>query len=197
MSYYRNNISNAYVAKIAANTFYHAGLVTNIYQGNISYPFDEVRRLTLIAGIRQDKFTVKAARVDSSTGIIIVPDDIGLTQKDRTDYNIMGRVEYVHDNTLNPTTNIWEGLRWKTYLDFAFPGAKGKFIPNQELFNFGIDARHYLPIYRHCIWAVRFAADVSWGSRKVVYYLGGADGDLLLNSDKFNQNNKPAADNIA
>lgn len=192
LSYYRSNVTNAYLYElIPIGGFYNANLVTNIYQGNISYPFDEVRRITLTAGIRRDKITLKPSRIDQNG----LPNEVGLFVPDSVSYNVMGRVEYVHDNTLNPTTNIWEGLRWKAYLDYAFPGADKKFVPNQELFNFGIDARHYLPIYRHCIWAVRFAADISWGSRKVIYYLGGADGDLLLNSDKFNQNNTPAPDN--
>ncbi|HEX7847692.1 MAG TPA: hypothetical protein VF476_17955, partial [Chitinophagaceae bacterium] len=43
------------------------------------------------------------------------------------------------------------------------------------LFNVGFDARHYLPIYRNMIWAVRAAGDFSWGDQKVVYYLGGVD----------------------
>jgi hypothetical protein len=62
----------------------------------------------------------------------------------------------------------------------------GKFI-----FNAGFDARHYLPIYRNIIWAVRAGGDFSWGDQKVIYYLGGVDNWL---SPKFNDANKPAAD---
>jgi outer membrane protein assembly factor BamA len=52
-----------------------------------------------------------------------------------------------------------------------------------------VDVRHYLPIYRNVIWAVRGALDVSWGSQKVVYYLGGVDGWL-----KFGGNEKRDGD---
>jgi hypothetical protein len=52
-----------------------------------------------------------------------------------------------------------------------------------------VDVRHYLPIYRNIIWAVRGAADFSWGSQKVVYYLGGVDGWLKFgNNEKQNEN---------
>ena len=63
---------------------------------------------------------------------------------------------------------------------------EGKF-----LFNAGFDARHYLPIYRNVIWAVRGAGDFSWGNQKVIYYLGGVDNWL---SPKFNNGNTPDPD---
>jgi len=59
---------------------------------------------------------------------------------------------------------------------------------NPYTFNFGGDGRYYLPIYRNCIWAVRAAFDLSWGSEKIIYYLGGVDNDLF---PKFNDANTP------
>ncbi len=188
-NYYRSNKTNAYTyLVIPGNGIYNANLVTNIYQGNVSYPFDEVRSLRVNMGIRRDKITLKPANLNAFGA----PDVIGLIVRDSTSYNVMGRIEYVHDNTINPTMNIWEGLRWKAYMEFIFPGADKKIVPGQETFNFGFDARHYLPIYRNCIWAVRAAADVSWGNRKIIYYLGGVDGWI---SPQFNNNNPPGNDN--
>ncbi len=54
------------------------------------------------------------------------------------------------------------------------------------LFNVGFDARHYLPVYRNLIWAVRAAGDFSFGDQKVVYYLGGVDNWF---GPKFNDAN--------
>ena len=188
LSYYRSNLTNAYqFLVIPGGGVYNADLVTNIYQGNVSYPFDEVRSLRVTMGIRRDRLTLKPSNLNNFGA----PDVLGLWIRDSTSYNVMGRIEYVHDNTINPTMNIWEGLRWKTYMEFIFPGADKKLVPNQETFNFGFDARHYLPIYRNCIWAVRVAADVSWGSKKLIYYLGGVDGWI---SPQFNNNNPPAQD---
>jgi hypothetical protein len=112
-------------------------------------------------------------------------------------------MEYVHDNTLNPTQNIWHGLRWKTYVDWFTQINNTRTTDGRFLFNAGFDARHYLPIYRNVIWAVRGAADFSWGSQKVVYYLGGVDGWLKLGNNQktddegrvsyryFNEANRP------
>jgi hypothetical protein len=58
-------------------------------------------------------------------------------------------------------------------------------------FNFGFDARKYVPIYRNFIWAGRAAADISWGDRKLIYYLGGVDGWI---SPQFNDLNRPDPD---
>ncbi|MFY7964028.1 MAG: hypothetical protein ACOVO1_03970 [Chitinophagaceae bacterium] len=191
VSYYRSNLTNAYQYRVTpGDGVFNADLKTNIYQGNISYPFDEARSLRITAGIRSDRITLKPSNLNLGGA----PDPIGLFISDSVAYNIMGRFEFVHDNTITPAMNIWEGLRWKAYMDFVFPGADKKFVPFQETFNFGVDIRKYTPIYRNCIWALRVAADFSWGSKKIIYYLGGVDGDLLLNDSKFNTNNRPASD---
>jgi outer membrane protein assembly factor BamA len=93
----------------------------------------------------------------------------------------------VHDNTINPSQNIWNGLRYKVYLDVNKPVVGSG---TNVTYNFGFDARHYLKIYRNFIWATRAAADFSWGNQKIIYYLGGVDGWF---SPKFN-NNPPAQD---
>ncbi len=190
-SYYRSNQTNPYQFLVLPfNGVYNADLVTNIYQGNISYPFDEARSLKVNMGIRRDRLTLKP----SNLRVFGLPDSVGLFIRDSTSYNVLGKIEYVHDNTITPAMNIWEGLRWKAYMEFTLPGADKTFIKGETTFNFGFDARHYLPIYRNCIWAVRAAADFSWGNRKIIYYLGGVDGDLFLNENKFNSKNRPAAD---
>jgi hypothetical protein len=100
------------------------------------------------------------------------------------------RLEYVHDNTINPTLNIWNGFRYKVYTDInsRLVNAEntGKFM-----FNIGTDVRYYYPIYRNFIWAGRGAADFSFGSQKLIYYLGGVEGWL---SPKFNDAITPAPD---
>jgi outer membrane protein assembly factor BamA len=103
----------------------------------------------------------------------------------------VGRFEYVHDNTINPTQNIWVGTRYKVYFDVNMPGNKTLANPKAKpTFNFGFDGRHYHKIYRNFIWAGRVAADFSWGGSKLIYYLGGVDGWI---SPQFN-NNPPAPD---
>jgi hypothetical protein len=98
--------------------------------------------------------------------------------------------------------NIWHGLRWKAYFDLFSQLNAPNNIDGKFLFNAGFDARHYLPIYRNLIWAVRAAGDFSWGSQKVVYYLGGVDGWLMFRENRkdaggyryFEEGNRPDGD---
>jgi hypothetical protein len=96
--------------------------------------------------------------------------------------------EYVYDNTVNPTTNIWNGLRYKVFFDWFNQLSNIGTQDGRSLFNVGFDARHYYPIYRNLIWAMRVAGDFSWGKQKVIYYLGGVDNWF---SPKFFDANKP------
>jgi hypothetical protein len=185
VSYYRSNNSR-YVLPVTGVDVFNATLVSNVYQANMSYPIDEVKSIRVTGNIRRDRLSVKPISANSGNG-----NPIGLLIPELDLYNVQGKIEYVHDNTLSPAMNIWEGMRFKVYADIIAPGADKKFVPNQETFNIGVDFRHYLPIYRNCIWAVRGAADFSWGSRKIIYYLGGVDGWI---GPRFNDRNTPAAD---
>lgn len=185
LTYFRT-INNSGVNLVGANfdQNYNAQFNTNIYQFNGSYPLNEVKSLRAIIGYRRDRITVKPFNLTQGQ-----PDQIGLKQPDKLTQYALGRLEYVHDNTINPTQNIWHGLRYKIYMDINMPINDS--INAGYTYNFGFDARHYLPIYRNFIWAVRAAADFSWGTRKLIYYLGGVDGWL---GPKFNRANRPDPD---
>jgi hypothetical protein len=154
-------------------------LISNYYLGRVKYALDKVRSLRATIGPRFDRVV---AATDPNLGIASLeyPDD----------RQVFGQasIEYVHDNTLNPATNIWWGLRYKVFFDYFARLDKGGSAFGRNMFNFGFDARHYLPIYRNVIWAVRAAGDFSLGDNKVVYYLGGVDGWL-----KFAGNQKTDA----
>ena len=102
VTYYRSNVSNFY------NTSYDNMLYTNLYQFNVSYPFDEVRSLRATVGLRSDRGVLRP--YDNNSGF---PDPNALAYKDTLTQYIVSHFEYVHDNTLNPTQNIWDGLRYK------------------------------------------------------------------------------------
>jgi hypothetical protein len=151
----------------------------NYYLVNLKYPFDKVRSIRATIGPRFDRLVFQSR---------------GRTSLELEDFKTTyGQVslEYVYDNTLNPALNIWYGLRYKVYWDWFTQLSKIRSTEGKFLFNAGVDARHYLPLYRNIIWAVRGAADFSWGSQKVVYYLGGVDNWL---SPRFNDNNPPDND---
>ncbi|MDE3234986.1 MAG: hypothetical protein KGO81_03450 [Bacteroidota bacterium] len=171
-TYYRSTVSNFFPAGGYDNMLY-----TNLYQANFSYPFDEIRSLRATIGYRTDR------------GVIKSQDPLSLQTPDTLSKYFVGRIEYVYDNTLNPAQNIWNGLRWKVYMDFSKPASAGS--GNNITYDLGFDTRNYVKIYRNFIWATRAAGDFSWGTQKIIYYLGGTDGWI---SPKFNDINRPAPD---
>jgi hypothetical protein len=116
----------------------------------------------------------------------------------------IAHIEYVHDDAVTPAMNIWNGLRFKVFFDLnariqAQKRTGEKSGDHPTIMNFGFDARHYLPIYRNIIWAVRAAGDFSWGNQKFIYYLGGVDNWLMFGNNikddgstrYFNIGNRP------
>jgi hypothetical protein len=166
-------------------------LISNLYQTSLVYPFDEVRSLRLNLGVRRDRVVLYA--FDQST----------LTDGQYKTLYGLAHLEYVYDNTLNPAQNIWDGSRYKIYMDFNRQLNSTTAAIGKNIFNAGFDARTYYPIYRNFIWAGRVAADFSWGDQKLIYYLGGVDNWLMFGDNVkkdgtpkyFNPNNKPDPDN--
>lgn len=164
-TYYRNDQPSAEEVK-GINLLFRGRRITNLYQADLRYPFDRVKSLRTSLGVRRDKIIYKA----------LSPISLPLPDSNRT-YGIM-RLEYVYDNTVNPTLNIWNGLRYKFYVDLNTQISKQTSQSDRSTFNVGFDARYYYPIYRNFIWAGRVAGDFSFGERKMIYYLGGSDGWL-------------------
>ncbi|UAY51673.1 ShlB/FhaC/HecB family protein [Ferruginibacter albus] len=177
-NYYRK--SEGGYAAIIGNLQYNAKVYTNIYTLNASYPFDVSRSIRFSTALRSDN-------------IVLIPaDSISLLVPNQRNNYWLNHLEYVHDNVLNPALNIWNGLRYKVYIDWNTRLNTIKEIGGQNLgkglFNWGFDARYYYPIYRNFIWAGRVAGDFSWGGQKTVFYLGGTDGWF---NPEFNSSNKP------
>ena len=190
--YYRETQTGNYSDTSLASAYpYDAKAYTNLWQAIIKYPFDKVRSLRLSLGYRTDKVII---RPDVNGFPPLSPiDSIALVAKPKAKqtYGLV-HLEYVYDNTLLKATNIWNGLRYKAYMDWNTQLNSGAGAgPGKYMYNFGFDARNYIPIYRNFIWAVRVAGDFSWGSNKVVYYLGGTDGWLF---PKAYSNPQPAPD---
>jgi outer membrane protein assembly factor BamA len=140
-------------------------------------------------GYRTETIQLKNLFVDGNPPIV---DPVLFALRDQQSGFLQARIEYVHDNTINPTQNIWEGLRFKIYGDFNTQIA-GKADPNAQtnVYVLGFDARHYYPIYRNLTWAVRVAGDFSFGDNKFLYVLGGSDGWI---SPSIEAGNDPAPD---
>jgi len=182
LTYYRSNVSNYNGFFTGDKALYDNMLYTNIYQANISYPFSETNSFRVIAGIRTDRGTLRPNLY------IGLPDINALPVPDSVSSTLLSRMEFVHDNTINPAQNIWNGFRWKIYAAYNIPLSKGSALKGMNTIMVGVDARHYYKIYRNFIWATRVAADFSFGDAKMIYYLGGADGWI---NPKFNYANSP------
>ena len=196
LTYYRNTVLNPPLYDDSA--FFNVRQYTNMYQVSVTYPFNRIKSLRFNVAYRSDKY-VKLANE-------FFPDQ-SLRGKDERQTYALAHIEYVHDDAISPATNIWFGLRWKAYMDFnariAKTNPKGTTGGDHPTtFNFGFDARHYLPIYRNIIWAVRAAGDFSWGNEKFIYFLGGVDNWLMFGNNLrddgtyryFNPTNKPDPD---
>lgn len=185
-TYYRSNKTNFQGFLQDKYSIYDNVLLTNLYQFNFAYPFNEVKSFRATVGIRTDRGVIKP--VGSQFADFLLFDSSILRLPDTTASTLITRFEYVHDNSINPSENIWNGLRWKVYTDFNMPVSKNSALKGKTTFNIGYDARYYYKIYRNFIWAVRAAGDFSFGDAKLLYYLGGSDAWV---SPKFIDYNRP------
>ncbi|MDH7461982.1 hypothetical protein QEG73_11865 [Chitinophagaceae bacterium 26-R-25] len=166
----RIDYSVIYYRKTDVGTDYTGHILkqyTNLFQGIMKYPFNRIKSVRFSFGVRSDKYVYKGMFEDPYS--ILIPDVKQL-------YGLF-HLEYVHDNTIQKTMNILNGLRYKAYVDFNTRLNKQENI-NPTGFNIGFDGRYYKPIFQNFIWAFRAAGDASLGTQKIVYYLGGVDGWL-------------------
>jgi hypothetical protein len=198
-TFYRNVIGTGAIitdgnGNVLGNSPYPAKEITNIYQGSISFPFDETKSIRLNQALRSDNLVLQT-----------LDDFSAQVEGQKTLYSVT-HLEYVYDNSLKKSTNIWNGLRYKAFVDWNLQLSKfdSTYKRRPATFNFGFDARYYYPIYKNVIWACRAAGDFSWGSQKFIYYLGGVDGWLMFGNNTrpgstkeryFNSANQPSQDN--
>lgn len=153
---------------------------------NVSYPLDVFTSIRASATMRFDKIAVLST------------DSLSLNNPTINEQRIGGRLEYVFDNTIDIGLNLKNGTRYKVYAEFS-KRMKIDFIDNFE-FDFnngylgvvGLDFRHYQKLDKYSIIAGRAAGAASFGSEKILYFLGGVDNWLF---PKFN-NDIPIPQNI-
>jgi len=144
----------------------------------IKYPFDIYTSLRLTSTLRFDKF------------IRLSVDPGSLNEPFINEKRLSLKAEYIFDNSLDISLNIKNGTRYKAFVEiinefninvidgFDFEASKA------YTFVFGFDARHYIPIFRHAVLALRGAGTSSVGSSRIVYYLGGMENWLFNKFDE-------------
>lgn len=154
----------------------------------LSYPFDTYRSVRLTGQLRTDqRFLLHSTPQDAA-----VPD---LDEK-----RVSLKAEYVFDNTLDIDLNLRHGTKYKFYAEainrfdvqigntWNFEASRG------NTFLFGFDGRHYEPFLRNSIIALRATGATSFGSDRMLYYIGGTDGWI---SPGFNEDIPVPSENFA
>jgi hypothetical protein len=144
---------------IFPNVPYSARQRTNLFAVEFSYPFDVTKSLRWSVSYRNE-------RLDFS-----FIDDATLFAPDVKENWVSARLEFVHDNSKEIQTNIYNGYRYKIFAEYFYNANEKK----SNLYNIGFDIRHYQKVYRNIIWANRFAGASSFGQKKILYFLGGVD----------------------
>lgn len=137
------------------------------------YPVSEVAAFKASGSIRYDQAVALSTNQDN------------LLANNLNQYQFGLKGEYVYDNTLKRGTNLYNGTRAKFWVEgYKSPGKnpQNAFTADtkKSTYVIGLDARHYEKIHRSLILATRLSASTSFGSRKVLYYLGGLDRWLYL-----------------
>jgi len=161
--------------------------VLGMYQ--IKYPFDIYNSLRFTTSLRFDKY------------FSVAVDNVSLNQPKVNEKRISLKAEYIFDNTFDVSTNVKNGTRYKIFLEgineFNLEFKDGINIDASKGITgiAGFDARHYIPIFKQAVLALRATGATSIGSKRIVYYLGGMEGWLF---SKFDQTIPlPQGDNFA
>ncbi len=144
----------------------------------LKYPFDVYRSVRLTTSLRLDKFQIKSTDINT------------LEQPVDFEKRVSVKLEYVYDNSYDVSLNIKNGTRYKFYAEainqFEFTVKDNINLDGSTGVTgvLGVDARHYIPVLKRAVLALRFAGATSLGSQRIVYYLGGMEGMLFGDFDQ-------------
>lgn len=176
-----NLVNNEYIISIAnlkhrldREIYFHRQSIEENYFGYVirfkihelhyilKYPFNP--QLSL-----KGTFTARKDRA-----ILMAIDQPSLMEPDANRYWAAGKLDLTYDATRSLGLNLYDGLRFKAFGEY-YQQIQEENINASHMFVVGFDIRHYLPIHRSLIWANRFATSTSFGSNRLIYYMGGVD----------------------
>ena len=143
----------------------------------LSYPFSAYRSL---------RGTVQL-RIDNS--FLLNSDFPSSSAPSSKEQRASLKFEYVFDNTLPIDINLRHGSRYKAYMEvinrFDLSLSDGFDFEFSRAFTtvIGFDARHYQPVLRNSVLAFRGAGATSFGSARMLYFVGDTDGSILQRFD--------------
>jgi hypothetical protein len=188
---YRRTVINNIERERPTNGFanYNARTNTLLGQYEMRYPLDPFLSLRGMVTVRQDKT------------IALSSDRPALETPDYAEQRAALRLGVVYDNTVDVDINLKTGTRarffveavkrfeFNTQPDWSFKLNSGFMTVIQ------LDARHYQRLDRRSILALRVAGATSFGSERMLYYLGGVDNWLIPRFDQ--QVTVPQTENFA
>jgi len=132
----------------------------------LKYPFNQVTSVKFTSILRNDRSAFLSMDLPSLQHVDVIKTWLG------------EKVELIYDNTRNRGLNLYYGTRAKLFFE-AYDQIDSK---KANLFVVGLYVRHYQKIHRDLIWASRIAASTSFGTRKLIYYLGSVDNWINLST---------------
>ena len=158
---------------------WRAKKVSTLGMVQLKYPFTIYRSIRLTTSLRFDRFYSQS--VDEET----------FGEPIANEKRFIGKLEYIYDNTIDIALNIKHGTRYKFFVEaineFDFDLIDGAEFDLSTGFTtiLGFDARHYIPLLKHSVIALRGAGATSLGNKRNLYYLGGVNNAF---SNPFNDN---------
>lgn len=148
-------------------------VITNEAMFIMKYPFNQVMGLKASFSMRYDR------ALELSTTMQQLESPIAYQAF------ASAKLEYIFDNSYNLGLNLYEGIKWKAWGEF-YQQVEGNYDYIGVL---GTDFRFYHNIHRNLIFATRFGTSTSFGSGKIIYYLGGVDNwtSLSPNANIFDR----------
>lgn len=143
---------------------------TNEAKYRLTFPFNEAMCIRGTLGYRSDQSIVPAY------------DDVTLNTPNRFFNTGTFKVEWVYDDAIPMGLNLWKNSKLKVF---------GEIL--QEIDNdqgttivLGGDFRHSIKITKKMIWVNRLSGSTSFGSKKLLYYMGAVDSWILRRNPDFN-----------
>jgi len=153
--------------------------VSTLGMYQLKYPFTVYRSIRATSTLRFDRFFAKSVNEETFGAPV------------SSEKRLSIKLEYIYDNTTDFALNIKHGTRYKIFAEaineFNVDFVDGfEFDLSKGFTNIiGFDARHYIPLLRYSVIALRAAGATSLGSKQNLYYLGGVNNQFV---NGFNDN---------
>lgn len=133
----------------------------------VSWPFNELTSVRGSLAYRHDRYVTQSI------------DQLSLRVPNESDHTGSARLEFVYDSSRPRGLNLYNGWKAKVFGEY-YQQPDGARTDMQVV---GFDLRNGLALHRELTWVNRLAGSASFGSRKVLFFMGGVDNWLFAKTD--------------